>query len=438
MTAQATHTATSEYAWALLRMHELDPSGTVESPELDALCAETESLWPKMSGRERARVTGLSEDLYSLASGRAGVQMNDEERKRWDAELAAAREKRDWDAELLLLRKPFPSDLEGGFASIALRQGQCWMKLGEDAVASVFIAEAAKTLPEAADDLSLLYYLLGRFSDAMTTADKTLGRSDAGMRSLYSAAAALYCSSAALGEAAFQTTLPRLLDPMRRVISAERKVPVARRRHPALEARAARLLARCLLLTGRASEAITVCDKTIANYPSDAEMYLVRALIAFWGLGQVLEADLERAIDAGADDPAALVALVIRRLEQGKYSSIHPLTSKAFSLRRRIPKAIKAVMYEARGIASTELGQPPYWVEEEFSQALAIAPVADHERIRRNRDIAMSRLSRPDARTANRLTGLVPELRNRVRSETEPMRHFEPEYEETLTCAVRE
>ena len=61
-----------EYARALLRMHEIDPDGTAESPELDALCDEMESLWPKLVEAERAFVTRLSRDLYALtdAGGR--------------------------------------------------------------------------------------------------------------------------------------------------------------------------------------------------------------------------------------------------------------------------------------------------------------------------------------------------------------------------------
>jgi hypothetical protein len=50
----------------LLRLHELFEAGQDESPEADAIRDRLERPWHALSGVEKERVTGLSEDLYSL------------------------------------------------------------------------------------------------------------------------------------------------------------------------------------------------------------------------------------------------------------------------------------------------------------------------------------------------------------------------------------
>jgi hypothetical protein len=152
--------AAQEYARLLVKMHELDPLGENESPELDALCEQLATYWSAMSGAEQNRVRELSKDLYALAEGRQGVSMLPEQRRQWSLRGQTALLSGDVDAHLEHLRQPFPKDMPLGM--IQFLQSRCWERLGNAEVAGVFLREAAKSIPTA--KLSSMDYLqqLGR------------------------------------------------------------------------------------------------------------------------------------------------------------------------------------------------------------------------------------------------------------------------------------
>jgi hypothetical protein len=147
--------AVQEYARLLVKIHELDPRGENESPELDALCDQLDGYWSGMTGVERNRVRELSKDLYALADGRQGVPMSPEEKRQWSHHGQAALLSGDADAHLEHLRQPFPQDMQAGM--IQFLQGRCWERLGNGEVAAIFMREAAKSIPTA--KLSSMDYL---------------------------------------------------------------------------------------------------------------------------------------------------------------------------------------------------------------------------------------------------------------------------------------
>jgi tetratricopeptide (TPR) repeat protein len=186
MTVNAPDEAVIEYARLLLRLHELDPQGKNESPELDAICEQLGGPWSRMGGRERQRVKGLSQDLYALADGRHGVQMTAEERQQWAQRAAAALNSKDPDALLRHLREPFPDNAPSGVTEYL--QAQCWEHLGYREVALEFMKEAAKTLPHA--QLAVTFYLqkLGRVEEAARFANSIITSREANVQASYLAA----------------------------------------------------------------------------------------------------------------------------------------------------------------------------------------------------------------------------------------------------------
>jgi hypothetical protein len=164
--------AVREYAHLLLKMHELDPRGQNDSPELEALCARLDVPWSHMGARERQRVKGLSQDLYALGDGRRGVPMSLEEKRRWGQSGKAALLAGDPDVQLAHLRQPFPQDVPAGL--IPFLQARCWERLGDLEVALVFMREAERTIPTAL--LASLDYLreLGRVEEAAVLADRVI------------------------------------------------------------------------------------------------------------------------------------------------------------------------------------------------------------------------------------------------------------------------
>src|SRR5260370_5913147 len=93
-----------EYARLLLELHTFDPMGDRDSPEQDAVCDQMEGPWSRMSGRERKRMKGLSQDLYALAHGRHGIPMTPEEKHFWAQSERALLRSGEPDAHLEHLR----------------------------------------------------------------------------------------------------------------------------------------------------------------------------------------------------------------------------------------------------------------------------------------------------------------------------------------------
>ena len=89
-TATTLQQGAREYARLLLKLHELDPRGEVESEQLDSICDQMDLPWLRLTGHERRRVKGLSEDLYALADGRQAINMSPEDRQRWFKKAAEA------------------------------------------------------------------------------------------------------------------------------------------------------------------------------------------------------------------------------------------------------------------------------------------------------------------------------------------------------------
>lgn len=136
--------AALEYARLLLKQHELDPRGEKNLPELDVICDQMDGPWTRMSGRERKRLKGLSQDLYALADGRKGIPMSAEEHRQWAESGRAALGSKDPDAHLAHLRQPFPQ--EAALGMIQFLQARSWERLGNLEVALVFMEAAAKTI----------------------------------------------------------------------------------------------------------------------------------------------------------------------------------------------------------------------------------------------------------------------------------------------------
>jgi hypothetical protein len=179
--------AVNEYARLLLRMHELDPQGKNESPELDAICDQLEGPWSKMNGRERQRVKGLSQDLYALADGRRGVAMSVEERHAWGERAKVAFNSGDPDAMLMHLRQPFPQGVPLGLTQFF--QARCWEGWENLDVALTFMREAVNTVPAAG--MTLMNYLerLQRNEEAAQLADRIVANPKSSLLDVYLAAA---------------------------------------------------------------------------------------------------------------------------------------------------------------------------------------------------------------------------------------------------------
>ena len=73
-----------------LNLHALIANGEGEGDAAEKIRDQMEVAWWSLSSEERARLTGLSEDLYTLAESPRFVAMTEEEKDRWGTDAKAA------------------------------------------------------------------------------------------------------------------------------------------------------------------------------------------------------------------------------------------------------------------------------------------------------------------------------------------------------------
>jgi hypothetical protein len=126
----------------LHRLHALAEAGRDDSEEAELVRAGLEQEWSALSEAERDRLTGLSEDLYSIsASPEPVVPMNAEAQRGLVAALDARRGG-EWDRALELLR-PVRPYLEP--AVLSYLRGSIWKAAGDAATAALFFEHAAES-----------------------------------------------------------------------------------------------------------------------------------------------------------------------------------------------------------------------------------------------------------------------------------------------------
>jgi hypothetical protein len=125
----------------LLRLHELFEAGQDESPEADAIRDRLERPWNVLSDVEKERITGLSEDLYSLLDpARERLPMSPEV-ERGLSDAIAARDAGDPDHALTLLRH-WAKHLDP--LKLVYERGRAWEEAGEGEIATLFYEFVAK------------------------------------------------------------------------------------------------------------------------------------------------------------------------------------------------------------------------------------------------------------------------------------------------------
>src|SRR5271155_3561460 len=89
----------------LLRLHALTVSGKDDSPEVEIVRASLERPWTDLSEIEKNRISGLSEDLFSISEQPCEPLPTNPQAQRKLLEAIEARQSGDWDKALELLRR---------------------------------------------------------------------------------------------------------------------------------------------------------------------------------------------------------------------------------------------------------------------------------------------------------------------------------------------
>src|SRR5438128_1578419 len=119
----------------LHRLHELFVAGKSEDPDADAVRDSLERPWNCLSEAEQNRITGLSEDLYSIGEPPGEVLPMNPLVQRKLVEAYEARQAGKWDRALELLRR-WGRYLEPPLLSYL--RGSIWDEAGDHATAVLF------------------------------------------------------------------------------------------------------------------------------------------------------------------------------------------------------------------------------------------------------------------------------------------------------------
>lgn len=123
----------------LHQLHMLAHLGKDDDPEADDLRASLELPWRHLTETDKMRITGLSEDLYSLSEPPSPpLAMTSEAQKRL-VEALEARQGGEWDKALELLRR-WGRYLDP--ALLAYLRGTIWREGGDNATAALFFRRA--------------------------------------------------------------------------------------------------------------------------------------------------------------------------------------------------------------------------------------------------------------------------------------------------------
>jgi hypothetical protein len=131
----------------LRRLHELAASGQEDTPAAEAVRDRLEHPWNLLSEVEKERITGLSEDLYSIIEPSEQAEPMNPQAERKLIEAYEARQSGEWDKALDLLRC-WGRYLEP--AELSNLRGSIWHEAGDYETAALFFRHASqlKTGPE--------------------------------------------------------------------------------------------------------------------------------------------------------------------------------------------------------------------------------------------------------------------------------------------------
>jgi tetratricopeptide (TPR) repeat protein len=129
----------------LHQLHALTVAGKDEGPEADMVRARLEGPWWRLSDVQKKRITGLSEDLYSISEPPTEAEPMNPQAQRKLVEALDARQAKDWDKALDLLRR-WGRYLEP--ALLSYLRGTIWMQAGDYSTATLFFQHAAEREPD--------------------------------------------------------------------------------------------------------------------------------------------------------------------------------------------------------------------------------------------------------------------------------------------------
>jgi hypothetical protein len=145
----------------LHELHRLAIAGRQDSLEADAVRDATDVPWQALTEVEKRRLSGLSEDLYSITDQpQATPREIDPQAQSRLVEAYQARQRGEWDRALELLRR-WARYIEPSILSYL--RGSTWLGAGDPQTAAAFFEHASSLQPNNSNYAAMLLRTFNRF-----------------------------------------------------------------------------------------------------------------------------------------------------------------------------------------------------------------------------------------------------------------------------------
>jgi tetratricopeptide (TPR) repeat protein len=361
----------------LLRLHSMSENGRDDSPEAAAIRDALERPWYELSEAEKKRLTGLSEDLYSLGDPKSDPLPMNPQAQRKLVEALDARQSGDWDGALELLRH-WGKYIDR--AMLAWLRGTVWNAAGDSETAMPFYEHAAQLDPSN-DRYTGMYLVALRNSQpelALARAHEIVSAID-DHRPLTLVQAASILVASTLDMAPLDAR-PIWQQSIRALETASGKLQSNEARELSAvesdQARIAPLLGFCYERIGDQHAAL----RCYMSFDPGNEALLIARGGLRYGVDPLASEDFEQAIRQGSSKVWPYFFLAHRNLVSNRFDECRRTCERALEL--PASDEVQANLREWLAISEAELGFPPERVRSAFEAAIRLAP--DVERIRQN------------------------------------------------------
>jgi len=358
--------------------------------EGEAIRKELGPIWRQPIVQVRKRLNGLAEDLSALAEGedrQADMTPAQEEQYREEAKTYLGQETGDVDAALAFLRLPFPRSIRRDL--VPFLQARYWEKLGDLESALLFMKEAERHDPSQAISVLTLLPLLQRMEEMRQYADRILNyASTHSPEVVYLASAVLLMRAREMSNAEARPTLERIITPLRQALEACTATPAEQREVADLDRQIIKFLGFCYERLGDEQKARECYGEGLARYPNDAGLLTFRGITHYRENPAAALHDFAKAADQDTSLVLPYYFLAWHAIRRSAYRQA--LIQAVRGSRRAAGPSVRAELHEMIAIARSMLGESLQLVREHFEQAIALDPT--NKRIRRNREIAESRV----------------------------------------------
>jgi tetratricopeptide (TPR) repeat protein len=362
----------------LLRLHELTVSGNEDSSEAEAIRDSLERPWIGLSATEQKRITGLSEDLYSISNPRGNPPPANPQAQRKLLEASQALESGDWDGALDLLRR-WGKFLDA--AILSFLRGTIWRDAGDNETAVLFYRHAVQLDPSEVS-FAVMYLSTLDKTDPVAAdqrAREILGNDQAHQPIVVvQAAFTLVISMPRDATVNLRPHLQTLAQILERTLNRLQNDHNTSNSIFALT-NATALLGFCYGQLGDFHSALQFYNLGLASDPEDEGLLVARGILRY-GVEANAADDFEQAIRSGSTMVWPYFFLAHHYLINNRFEDCRRMSERALEF--PASDEVRANLNEWLAISESELGFPAERIRAKFEAALRLAP--DSNRIRGN------------------------------------------------------